>query len=116
MEILIKHPILALLALSLMATPALAEHHEGQHGGDKDGRHKAMMAKVDTDKDGKISRAEFQARGEQMFKEADANGDGFITPEEGKAAHEARREKWKARKAEYMKKREAAASSAATAE
>ena len=49
--------------------------------------------KLDTDGDGRISRAEAQAGAPRLaahFDEIDANKDGFITPEEMKAAHERR--------------------------
>lgn len=99
-----KHPVLAALALSLLAAPAFAEHDGKAHRGpDK------FFEKVDTDKDGKISRAEFAAKGDEMFKEADTNNDGFITKEEGKAAHEMRRAKWQAKRAEMQKARAAKA-------
>lgn len=112
MEMRMKKQLLTMLALGLFAAPVFAQDG-GPEGGPKGpGGHGGpggpMMEKVDTDKDGKISRGEFQARGDEMFKEADTNGDGFITAEEGKAAHEARRAKWKEHKAEFMKNREGA--------
>ena len=46
----------------------------------------------DTDKDGKISAAEAKAAGisDEKFKKMDTNGDGFVTPEERKAARAGR--------------------------
>lgn len=96
-----KKPIVAALALTLFATPVLAEGPDakgpGAHGG-PDGRPgpEHFLNEVDTDKDGKVSKAEFTAKGESMFSESDANHDGYITPDEMKAAHEARKAKWKA--------------------
>jgi hypothetical protein len=52
--------------------------------------HAAMMAKVDTDHDGKISPAEWKAATDARFKTTDTNGDGFISPDEMKAAAEKR--------------------------
>ena len=45
--------------------------------------------RLDTDGDGRISKAEAQANAPRLserFAEIDANGDGFVTPEEMKAA------------------------------
>jgi len=42
---------------------------------------------MDTDKDGKVTKAEFTAAEDQMFQKLDANGDGVITPDEMAAAH-----------------------------
>lgn len=58
------------------AKPAQAKHaHEGGCG----------MAHMDTDKDGRLSRAEFDAAhkgSEEKFASHDLNGDGFITQAE----------------------------------
>lgn len=59
----------------------------------KDGDHeqgdwKAGFDKIDADKDGRISTAEANAAGAAMFKEVDANSDGFVTLEEKKAYYE----------------------------
>lgn len=55
-------------------------HHEGGCG----------MAKMDTDQDGRLSRAEFNAAhkgSEEKFASHDGNGDGFITQAEMDARH-----------------------------
>ena len=57
----------------------------GQH------RHGGHFKRVDTDNDGKVSRAEALAAAEAAFARADANGDGFVTPEEMKSARKAHR-------------------------
>jgi hypothetical protein len=54
-------------------------------------RGKAFMKRIDTDGDGKVSRNEALAAAAARFDAADANKDGFLTPEEMKAAHRAHR-------------------------
>ena len=54
--------------------------------------------KADTNKDGTIDRAEFDARGAERFKAIDANGDAFVTQDEMKAFHEAQRAKFEVAK------------------
>jgi len=64
------------LILLASAPMALAGHHEG-------GDHKSdWFAKVDTDGNGTISKAEFLAKHEKKFNKMDANGDGEISKEE----------------------------------
>lgn len=51
------------------------------------------VAAMDSDKDGKVSRAEFEARHADkagMFDEIDTNKDGFMDADESKAHHEGR--------------------------
>jgi Ca2+-binding EF-hand superfamily protein len=45
-------------------------------------KHRGFMQRMDTDGDGKISRAEFAAAGEKMFARLDKNGDGKISKDE----------------------------------
>ena len=62
-------------------------HKTGAEG--KCGEGKCGMTVMDTDKDGKVSRAEFSAKHEgdaSKFDMHDANKDGFITADEAKAA------------------------------
>lgn len=101
-----KSLTVAMLSAVLFATPALAEHHEGGHEGGKR-HHGKFFEKVDTDKDGKISKAEHQAKSDEMFTKMDADKDGFVTKEEGKAHWEAKRAEWKAKKAEMGTKKAA---------
>lgn len=57
----------------------------------KCGEGKCGMEVMDTDKDGKVSSAEFAAKHDgdtSMFVAHDANKDGFITADEAKAAKE----------------------------
>ena len=90
-----KYVLTAAMAVALGMTSgmAMAEHHEG--GDHKGGK---MMERIDTDGDGKISKAEFMAKHEEKFTQMDKNSDGFLTPEEIKEAHESMKEKWKERK------------------
>ncbi len=59
--------------------------HHGMRGG------KRMLQMADTNNDGAISQAEFQAAALARFDKADANADGTVTAEEHKAAREAHR-------------------------
>ena len=57
----------------------------GKHG------HGGHFKRMDSDNDGKVSRAEALAAAEAAFSRADANQDGFVTAEEMKAAHKSHR-------------------------
>jgi uncharacterized low-complexity protein len=66
---------------------------EGSCGADKAKEGKCGVAAMDSDKDGKVSRAEFDAAHADkaaMFDEIDTNKDGFMDADEGKAHHEGR--------------------------
>ena len=55
----------------------------------KGGGHGArMFERHDTDGDGKISQEEFRAAHEERFKKMDLDGDGYITKEEARQAWE----------------------------
>jgi len=97
-----KWMLIACAALLISAAPAMAGHEDGEKG---DFRGK-MMEKVDTDKDGKISKAEFIASHEQRFVEADTDADGFLSQDEMKAKWEKMHEK---RKEHRMGKEDGAA-------
>lgn len=58
----------------------------------KEKMHDRHMARMDTDRDGKISRAEAAShpRLAENFDRIDTNGDGYLSKEELKAAHKAR--------------------------
>lgn len=64
--------------------------HHGRHHGQMDAQKMVdhHIASFDTDKDGKVSRAEFLARQSEAFSKADGNSDGFVTKEELAAQHE----------------------------
>ena len=57
-----------------------------------------MMRMADTNGDGSITRAEFDAALEARFAKMDANGDGVVTQDERKAARDAMRAEWKAKR------------------
>lgn len=103
-----KKHVLAALAFSLLAAPAFAEEAKAPHDGPGGRGPDRFMTKVDGDKDGKVSKAEWDAKGTKMFNESDANKDGFISREEAQAFHEKRKAKWQERKAEWKAKQEAA--------
>ena len=84
--------------LSASSTDAAAKSPEGSCGaehkaGMKAGEGSCGMEKMDTDKDGRISRAEFSAAHDgkdDKFSAHDPDGDGFISAEEMKAHHAAK--------------------------
>jgi Ca2+-binding EF-hand superfamily protein len=87
---------------------------DGDHRGDMRGHHRMggmgmhmgmggkggedWFARLDANKDGKVTLAEASTKPLEMFDKADANKDGTVTPEERKAA-------WGAMRAEWAKKR-----------
>jgi Ca2+-binding EF-hand superfamily protein len=93
------------------ALPALADEHAGtgdkmmeDHKGMMMDHHKDMMKMMDTNNDGKVSKAEFSAFHEKKFNEMDTNHDGSMDADEmrkGKRAmHEKMREHRKGKCAE----------------
>jgi hypothetical protein len=79
----------------------MGKHDRGDKRG-KWGKHDrgGMQGMADTNKDGSISKAEFTAAALARFDKNDANKDGTVTAEERKAAREAMRAQWQAKKAE----------------
>jgi len=71
------------LLFSSYAAPAFAEK-----GGNRP-RTAGMLEHLDTDKDGKVTLAEFKANASAAFKAFDADGDGKVTPAEISARHDA---------------------------
>lgn len=57
------------------------------------------MMRLDANKDGAITLAEFEAGALERFNRQDANKDGKITQEERAAAREAMKQRWQQRKA-----------------
>ncbi|KHK92408.1 hypothetical protein LK12_06265 [Novosphingobium malaysiense] len=77
------------------------KRHHGHHG-----RHGGMMrmAKMaDTNNDGAVSKAEFDAAAEKHFAMVDTDNDGTITQAERQAAHAKMKAQWQARKADSNK-------------
>jgi EF hand len=73
-------------------------HHQGMS---HPSRGDQMMRRMDTDKDGSISKAELQAaqlKQLEMFDRADANKDGKLSAEERKAFHQTMRAEYKAKR------------------
>jgi Ca2+-binding EF-hand superfamily protein len=75
-------------AVTLEEMQAARKMHGGKddaaHGGKSEDRHGDRFARLDTDGDGKISRAEFLAGADRMFERLDRNGDGKIERGEGR--------------------------------
>lgn len=71
-------------------------HRMGMRGGR--GMRGGMM-RLDTNKDGAITLAEFEAGALERFNRQDTNKDGQVTQEERKAAREAMKQRWQQRKA-----------------
>lgn len=81
-QIKIKSTLLLACGFALVALPgALAEQHMTKSTSD------AMFRAMDTNSDGKASRAEHAASALKMFTEADANHDSRVTLAEMEAAH-----------------------------
>jgi hypothetical protein len=80
--------LFALLFFAGVTLNLSAKHHKGGHQGMKGLMHTKMLEKIDTDKDGKISKQEWQAHHDERFAELDADKDGAISQEEFKAHHQ----------------------------
>ena len=77
-----KISLILAASLALVALPcAFADHHKGGQSSD------AMFKAMDTNNDGKASRAEHAASALKMFTEADTNHNGLVTLAEMEAAH-----------------------------
>jgi hypothetical protein len=85
-------------AFALALVMALASSAAIACPGGKRGGH--MMEKMDTNKDGAVSKDEAAAFHAQKFDEMDADKDGKLTKEEGKAFMEKKKAEWEAKRAE----------------
>lgn len=88
---------LAAIALVFIASCG-HKNHKGDHHAKSCGMHKKegkmcsgdhkhkkaehKLAKMDKDKDGKVSKAEFDKKHEEKFTELDKDSDGFLSKEE----------------------------------
>jgi hypothetical protein len=80
---------------------ASTSSHRGHHGMAHHSRGDQMMRRMDTDKDGAISKAELQAAQQkqlEIFDRADANKDGKLSTEERKAFYETMRAEYRAKR------------------
>mgnify|MGYP003585023117 FL=1 len=78
----------------LDATERPQGRHDGKHGpGGRDGH---PLARLDTDKDGRVSKAEAAADPQfaGRFAQMDANGDGFVDKADRELAGKQRRDQW----------------------
>lgn len=75
-------------------------HHADRAGGERRGRRNAMrrgnrgermLSRADADSDGRLTFAEMSTGALERFDRSDADRDGTVTPEERRAAREARR-------------------------
>jgi len=81
--------LLVCVMASVYALSADDEHRRHGKKGMGDMHSPAQMIKhMDTDKDGKISKQEWQDFHDKRFAEMDADKDGFVTADEMKAARE----------------------------
>ena len=90
-----KYTLLSLTMIGAMlgVTAHAAENGDSERGhrGDK------MFERVDTNKDGAISREESQAFHNARFSEMDSNSDGKVSKEEANAYHKSKWAEHKAR-------------------
>jgi hypothetical protein len=89
--------LLMAAVLAVAALPALAED-DNAAGGHSMKHGNWGIEKLDTDKDGNISKAEFMADAEKHFDNLDANHDGMVSKDEIEARRAARQEKMKEKK------------------
>jgi EF hand len=93
MKTLLSAALLAttLATIGIAVAAPDAAHQEGSRGTHR-------FERFDTNKDGKVTRDEFQAAMDQLWQAADANQDGAVTPEEAKLAHAQKFEKFAAQR------------------
>ncbi|MGB0658570.1 MAG: EF-hand domain-containing protein [Mangrovicoccus sp.] len=82
-----KLSALTALIVAGLALPALADRGAGDMGGfgpkgDRGGNFQAMLTEMDSNKDGDVTQAEFDAFRAARFSEIDADGNGTVSAEE----------------------------------
>lgn len=78
--------VLVILA-SFLFLGACAHHgHHGHHKSKCGSKCSKKWEKMDTNKDGKVSKDEFMSGKQEKFAKMDVNKDGFITKEDREAA------------------------------
>lgn len=87
-----KKAVIAMLVTGMAVSPVFAFANEGA---DKTKMVEEHMKKIDTNGDGMISMAEYQAASNKMFTEADTNGDKMISRDEMIAMEMKKKEKMK---------------------
>lgn len=89
----------AVVFATAFAAPAFAATgtaHSGKMHHHMEEKIDEMFKKMDTNGDGKVSKAEFDAHKDAMFADADTNKDGMLSEEELRAH---KKKKWEAHKA-----------------
>ena len=77
----------------------------------EDAKHTSKRETLDTDKDGKISRAEYLARAAKRFEHVDSNNDGFLSKEEMRSMKKDHMQHMKRKKERMIEKRREATGS-----
>jgi len=86
---------------SAQANPERQYNRRGDRG--KKGR--AMLERVDTNKDGKVDLNEFLANAESRFQKMDLDSDGYVTPEERREVGDKMREKHREMREKHRQRR-----------
>lgn len=101
--------LICVFSLGSLSTFAQAENDESstplpRH---KAGKHlMKQMQKMDTNEDSQVDLAEYLAHAEARFRRLDADGDGYITKDERRSAHQQMRKKVRERREKWREQRE----------
>lgn len=94
MKTLFNRTNVAISTIALVIGVSSIAAAQGDCKGEHKGRGAHMFERLDTNKDGKITRAESKTLADQRFTSMDTNKDGAIVEAEIKAAHEKMRAEW----------------------